>query len=223
MLLDDASIRPITEGPAGIFTELDVITLAARSATTGMTEEQKAVWHDDAQLQASDAMGALWRTSRVARYAPVRVPGVARPDYMRVASKIVYASPDGPRSIKTVNGTFPRIFVKDDPAKGPGRRHGANRDDLTLWAEQNLSGDAAGGSSPKVVIANLRKEVASLRQELAQARADRAEEHTENERLRSEMVTRGELFDMLDSPSPRSGAGRSAPSPARAGRPRRTA
>lgn len=193
LLLDDPSARPITDGPEGIFTELDVIMLAARRATTGFTSKQRVDWMNDAGRDASQAMGLLWRTSRAVRYGPVHVPDVERPDYMRVASKIAYAHPDGPRRIVTPNGTFPKIFVKDDPAKGPGRRHGADRDDLTPWSDQH----GAPAGSLKAANARLKAELRDLREQLSDALTKMEIERAENARLRNQTVTRDEVREMI--------------------------
>lgn len=184
-LLDEPQLRVVTDGPAGIFTELDVVLLAARSACRGMNERQREEWMDQAPYHASQAMGMLWRTSRAARYGPVHLPEVNKPDYMRIASKIVYSHPNGPAAITTPNGRFPRIMVSNDPAKSPGRRYGTDRTDLEPWEDQ-----------PSVVTGQKQKS-SSLQMENNRLRAENAALRAEIEQLRSQVIPREKLEALL--------------------------
>lgn len=127
--------REILDNPAltskqhrGLFTELDVIALASRTAG-GYTEDALKV----AGIEANNVMGSLFRRRECARYGPVDLPDYATQDYVRIATKIAYAHPtDGPAMIETPNGRFRRVMVHDTNLR-VGRFKGGNRDDLRPW------------------------------------------------------------------------------------------
>lgn len=128
-LIDEPNLRPVTRGPEGVFTELDVILLAARQEG-GYSESQMKI----AQREASQVMGTLFREGKAVRFGPVTIPDESVEDYVRVCSKIAYASAEGPKTIETPNGTFRRLLAKSDKIKArPGPRLGYARDDLEPW------------------------------------------------------------------------------------------
>lgn len=149
---------------APVFTELDVVIVAARQAGTWDEETfQKA------QREASNAMGQFFRDAWAVRYGPVQVPGVNEPDYMRVASRILYAPLEGPATITTVNGTFASFTVDEDPITRQGRRLGANRDDTVPWDEQDILSLGNGGEeTPEHKIQRLERELRIARQRIAE-------------------------------------------------------
>ena len=106
------------------FTEIDVINNAARLSWT-QDDYKKAM------TQANQIAYAYYRSGKLQRYGPVHFQG--EEDYLRYASKIVYAGPTGPNTITTPNGTFPAIMAHEDHISSVGRRAGTNRDDLHEW------------------------------------------------------------------------------------------
>lgn len=130
-LLEDPSLAD--SGIEGVFTELDVINLASKSRW-GQKGFRRAM------REANEVVTGLYRTSRIARYGPVKVPEREGTDYVRIAAKVVYAHPEnGPEEIETANGTFKRMMVGDETDRHAGRRVANNRDDLTPWDEQDIS------------------------------------------------------------------------------------
>lgn len=113
----------------GFFTELDVIALAS----DGYTELQMR----RALTECSTMLTKLYGRGGIARFGPVLIPGLP-PDYARIASKIVYAHPEGPAVFETPNGNFKRLMAATDTAQRVGKRHGTNRDDRFPWSEQNM-------------------------------------------------------------------------------------
>lgn len=119
------------EEHGGVFTEIDVVRLAATS-NWSTTNYKEALRH------ANQVVGTLYRARKLARFGPVTLPS-GDPDYARIASKVVYASAtDGPKSWKTPNGTFKRLMIEDDKIGRQGRRRGTNRNDLAPWDEQEI-------------------------------------------------------------------------------------
>jgi hypothetical protein len=84
----------------GFFTDLDVAVLASQIA--GGYDEGVM---QQALTEANLALGKAYRAENVVRFGPVRIPGVPLPDHARIATRIVYAAPNGPAEFKTVNGT----------------------------------------------------------------------------------------------------------------------
>lgn len=170
-LIDDPSLVDPDQyaGIIGVFNELDVITLTARDCGPFGDDEFKLASHE-----ASQVMKALFNSGIAVRFGPVQPPGF-EPDYLRVDSKILYAHPDRYTEIQTPNGTFPRMFDKDDYIGRPGRRAGTNRNDLESWDLLATRETPAASGQHEVI--RLRAEVATLTQRLDAAEA-------ENHRLR---------------------------------------
>jgi predicted aminopeptidase len=116
----------------GFFTDLDVAVLASQIAggyDEGVMQE--------ALTEANLALGKAYRAENVVRFGPVRIPGVPLPDHARIATRIVYAAPNGPAEFKTVNGTFKRLRYSKDKIRQRGWRGDVtNRDDREPWADQ---------------------------------------------------------------------------------------
>lgn len=170
-LIDDPSLVDPAQyaGIIGVFNELDVITLTARDCGPFDEEDFKLASHE-----ASQVMKALFNSSHAVRFGPVRPPGF-EPDYLRVDSKILYATPDRYEEIETPNGTFPRMFAEDDHIGRPGRRAGTNRNDLESWDLLKVRETPTASGQHEII--RLRAEVATLTQQLNAAEA-------ENHRLR---------------------------------------
>lgn len=155
----------------GLFTQMDVILLAMAEFGPWAEFEAKL-----APKEASNAMGRLFRDRKVVRFGPVTALG--QPDYVRLAAHIVYAPADGPLTVKTPNGTFPRMFVHEDTIARAGRRKDSARTDFELWADQLL--DTITTPQPKAKMPKRgeeRAEILRLRSELTLAlrRAEEAE------------------------------------------------
>lgn len=167
----------------GLFTDLDVI-LAAAGVSGPWTEGQMKV----AQREASQVMGGLFRSRKVVRYGPVMAIG--DPDYVRLASRIVYASADnGPSEIRTPNGIFPSMFVHQDHIGRPGRRNGTARNDFEKWSDQFIDTitPVTITKLPKRGSREERDEILRLRAELALERR-RAEDAEKNLRQMKEAI-----------------------------------
>lgn len=178
-LLDNPDLRIVTtDAPEGIFTELDVIFLASREGD--YNPEMMKV----AQREASQVMGTLFRSGQAVKFGPVQVPGLDQPDYMRVASKLVFAHPEGPKAIKTPNGTFSRLGVDEDLIVRQGRRPGANRNDLESWEDQDILHRRSGEPTTAQ-----EREIARLQAELAAATHRYEEAEAELHRLREHRAT----------------------------------
>jgi hypothetical protein len=127
-LLVDESLH--AQDHRGFFTDLDVAVLASEIGG-GYSENQMA----DALTEANLALGKFYRANKVVRFGPVRVLGLL--DHARIATRIVYASPTGPRVFETPNGKFKRLTAERDPLRCSGRRAVVvNRDDRESWSEQ---------------------------------------------------------------------------------------
>lgn len=113
----------------GFFTDLDVAVLASEIAG-GYNESQMQAVLTEANL----ALAKFYRSERVARFGPVHLPGIPQPDYARIATRIVYASANGPAKFETVNGNFKRLMHSKDKMTRRGRRGDiVNRDDREPW------------------------------------------------------------------------------------------
>lgn len=176
-LMADPDRRVVSQhAPEGIFTDLDVIMLAARDEPWRGHTAQNA-WMKKASREASQVMTYLFQRGEVVRFGPVVIPGLGDPDYVRITTRVAYASIDGPSEIQTPNGTFARVTLTNDFGR-PGRRLGHNRDDLELWERQEIAGYRGLPGTP------IERKVASLE---AENEALRQRVHTleqENQRLR---------------------------------------
>ena len=163
-LLDDPGLRPVTKNaPEQVFTELDVIALAARNAPQGYGKYEMKV----AQREASQVMGMLFRSRQAVRFGPVEFPSMP-PDYARISGKIVYAAPDALEVLKSPNGEFPQMLIHEDEILQSGRRVGSTgRDDFLSWDEQDLHVGGRTSPSTSREILRLEAEVARLKEELA--------------------------------------------------------
>lgn len=113
----------------GFFTELDVIALASSDYTDGQVRL--------ALRECSTMLTKLYKRGEAVRFGPVTIPGLD-PDYARIATKIVYASPEGPAVFETPNGNFLRLTAETDDELRPGRKFGTIRDDRIRWSKQDI-------------------------------------------------------------------------------------
>lgn len=190
-LLADPGLRPSNRGPVGIFTEQDVIYLAARAHIGGYDESDMIV----ATREASQIMGTLFRNQQVVRFGPVQIPGLALKDYLRLSTKIVYTGLDGPTRLETPNGVFEAFLSDDDTIIKQGRRLGTNRDDFLSWDEQEI----VPKSIPRAVTAEQR-EIIRLRAETDTLREMVADRDAEIQRLHDQVanvITRDDVQTMI--------------------------
>lgn len=194
-LLEDPGLK--TYGIPRVFTELDVIFLAARNGGGYSPEEMQIARRD-----ASQTMGDFFRSRQVARYGPVSLEplGLKRQDYARIATKIIYGHPKhAPDELRTPNGIFPRMMWEQDLIKQPGRRLGANRSDIDPWSEQGIM--HVGPRRPQSASPEQR-EITRLTAENEALHHRLIEVEGENNRLREQLVvapSRLEVQDMVAS------------------------
>lgn len=156
-------------GKPGVFTELDVISLAAKK---GWTQSDFRM----AMRDANEVMGTLFRTSQVARFGPVIVPGQEDPDYVRIASKVAYAdAATGPKRIQTPNGTFNRVMVADDTIRRTGARGlASNRNDLVSWKQQDIHTVRAVTNEENTRVTSLQANLKAAHRRIEKLDADNA-------------------------------------------------
>lgn len=193
-LLEDPSLAG--GDPPGLFTELDVITHASASDGPWTNERYRF-----AMREVNQVMGLLFREGRAVRFGPVQIPDVPEPDYLRIASKIVYAHPRGPERVETPNGTFERLIATNgkDPLAKQGRRLGTNRDDLQPWDQQDIKTARKTQRRPSNVQAANRR-IRELEAEVNRLRSNSAD-HTEGtlrEEVRAVVSEIRERIDRLE-------------------------
>lgn len=128
----DRLVADPPKGHQGLFTEVDVISEAARKGW-------KKADYDKAMHQANEVCGKRFRDRRLCRYGPVTVDSEdGAQDYARIAGKIVYAAIDGPEEWETPNGTFKKLMEDEDTISRQGRKPASNRNDAEPWDQQVL-------------------------------------------------------------------------------------
>lgn len=177
------AVESLMESPpaqhGGVFTEIDVVAKAATKDWKKAPATKNKEARDDfkeGMKHANQVCGIRFRERKLCRYGPVTLPDGSQ-DYVRIASKIVYADAEnGPAVFETPNGSFPRLMIHNDPLKAQGRRRGTVRNDLVSWKEQDLP--EPSGAIDVTELGDLRTQL-----QAAIARAERAE--AEAARLRS--------------------------------------
>lgn len=170
-LLDDPGLRVNEQGPEGVFTDMDVVLLAAREAS----QAQQA--YDETEITVAyratnQILGGWFRMGWLVRFGPVALPGADDLDYLRIEGRVAYArAADGPETITTPNGVFPSMSHRTDPLTRSGRRQGAARNDLDSWAGQDIL-DRSPAQITSRERTRLLNEVADLRTQLAQCDAE---------------------------------------------------
>lgn len=120
-----------------VFSEIDVVN-EARKRNWGKKQ------FSEAKKKTNIILSTMYRDSQLVRYGPVDFRDTK--DYARIASMIVYGHPQqGPKKWKTPNGSFPQMFVSQDPLRAAGRNKNAARDDLAPWSEQVVTEQKNGG------------------------------------------------------------------------------
>lgn len=141
----------------------------------------------EAQKHANQICGVMYRAGKLVRYGPVEFEGET--DYVRHAGRIVYGGAEtGPETIETPNGTFKRVYDREDTLATVGRRKNSTRDDLQSWEDQAVAAPASGGAPMLVDGAPLMQRINELEAKFRRAEADRERLEKENERLRTHAV-----------------------------------